>query len=172
VYGWYRVIENHWGAVCLLERGKRLAYVRAKVRRAVDEFLSTVDGFKRAVGQRISKATSRKVVDRYRVFPPYLRIAVMKYEGVPYDGKITIFRADKQPIGVIPDPTLGWKGMAAELEILDVPGYHANVVSEPRLRFLVEKLQPALAAAQEKFSGGAARESARACARPEMAATR
>jgi thioesterase domain-containing protein len=90
------------------------------------------------------------VPDQYRVSTHRLRSAVLQYRATPLAGKITIFRANRQPIGIYPDRTLGWKGLAAEIEILDVPGFHANIVSEPRVKFLVEKLQIAMDLAHEE----------------------
>ena len=66
--------------------------------------------------------------------------AGLKYVPKPYSGKMTLFRATNQPLGIVFDPTLGWDGIPAELEIHEVPGHHGSIVAEPYVRILAEQL--------------------------------
>ncbi len=133
----------------MLGPGKRGAYIRGKIRRAYDEVCSELDGIKRSVGSWFFKTANRKTPERYQSHPHYIRNAVKQYQAKPFAGKITLFRALRQPMGIVADRALGWKNLAAEIDIHDVPGFHANIVGEPRVGFLVQKLRPALAAAQK-----------------------
>ena len=77
--------------------------------------------------------------------------AFNSYTPQPYPGRVTLFRASKQPKGCYPDPNLGWDGLAVgELEIQESTGYHLNFMAEPRIRFLVEKLKVCLAASAQR----------------------
>jgi FkbH-like protein len=75
--------------------------------------------------------------------------ALGHYKPQLYGGRITLFRAETQPTGILPDPTLGWNGLAGGgLEIYEVPGFHGAVTVDPHAKFLAEKLEPCLLAAQ------------------------
>jgi hypothetical protein len=50
------------------------------------------------------------------------------------------------------DRTLGWAGLAAQLEIHEVVGLHAAVVAEPRVKYFVDRFRPCLERAQAQHS--------------------
>jgi acyl-coenzyme A synthetase/AMP-(fatty) acid ligase/thioesterase domain-containing protein len=67
------------------------------------------------------------------------------YKAQPYDGKVVIFRAEKQPLGIQPDTYLGWRRLlTGELEVCIVPGYHDSLLFGPRVQFLAQALQTVL----------------------------
>src|SRR5690606_925549 len=76
--------------------------------------------------------------------------AYREYVVRPWQGRLTLFRAAEQDPVLGDDPTLGWNGIAGEVEVFDIPGTHRGIVEKP-------ELQPCLAAAI-----AAARERARA----------
>jgi amino acid adenylation domain-containing protein len=68
-----------------------------------------------------------------------------------YPGRITFFKASETPAGTSPDPdpTLGWsKWASGGVEVHVVPGNHANLMYEPRVGVLAEKLTASLNQAQ------------------------
>jgi thioesterase domain-containing protein/acyl carrier protein len=66
-----------------------------------------------------------------------------------YPGRITFFKASETPAGMSPDPTLGWNEWASGgVEVHVVPGNHANLMYEPHVEFLAEKLTACLNQAQ------------------------
>jgi amino acid adenylation domain-containing protein len=76
--------------------------------------------------------------------------AGQKYQPQIYDGKMTLFRALIQPLGIEPDPTLGWQPfVSGEIEIHDVPGHHGSITREPYVQVLAEKLTDCLALTQK-----------------------
>ena len=94
-----------------------------------------------------------------RPIPPslrYLRVreadheAHREYVPRPYSGRVTLFRASRQPAGCYRDPQLGWGDLVpGGLEIHEIPGSHAaGLIKEPRVRVVVEKLKPCLSKAQ------------------------
>jgi thioesterase domain-containing protein len=61
------------------------------------------------------------------------------YEPKPL-AKSTLYRATWQPGGADYDPTLGWRDLVKELEIVDVSGHHSTIAVEPKVAELAEKL--------------------------------
>ncbi|HMR63875.1 MAG TPA: condensation domain-containing protein [Anaerolineae bacterium] len=77
------------------------------------------------------------------------------YKPRPYRGRVVLFRAGKQPLGICPDPTLGWGELIeGELELQEVPGHRIGLLSEPRVRVLAEHLTGYLVKAQKQTAGG------------------
>ncbi len=66
-----------------------------------------------------------------------------------YPGRIILFRANEEPAGASPDPTFGWDAWAAGgVEVHAVPGNHANMVYQPHVEVLAEKLRVCLSQVQ------------------------
>ncbi len=75
--------------------------------------------------------------------------ASRNYELHRYPGRVTLFKASEELAGTSPDPTLGWSEWAnAGVEVHVVPGNHANMVYEPHVEVLAEKLRDCLNPAQ------------------------
>jgi thioesterase domain-containing protein len=74
-----------------------------------------------------------------------IREAGVAYQPEAYDGPIVLFRASKQPMEIIPDPTSGWHRYAAGgLTLHEVPGSHQTILQEPRVGTLAALLKPYL----------------------------
>jgi acyl transferase domain-containing protein/thioesterase domain-containing protein len=78
------------------------------------------------------------------------RIAASLYRPTVFPGHLTIFRsASRSPVDG-DDELLGWGGMAAGgTEVEDVTGNHLDMLSEPNVRMLAEKLRACLDRVQE-----------------------
>jgi len=75
--------------------------------------------------------------------------ATRNYALQLYPGRVTLFKASEELAGTSPDPTLGWSQWAhAGVEVYVVPGNHANMVYEPHVGVLAEKLRDCLNHAQ------------------------
>ena len=149
LFNLYRTVEHHAGSVWMLERGKKWPYLREKAIKAREETWEAVVRDSKKIMGRVYAGTGKTVPPALEEVQSHSYLAWMNYKPAPYSGPITLFRATNQPLGIVPDPTLGWKPFAAGgVEIHDVPGYHAAIVSEPRVRFLVAKLRPLLEKAQ------------------------
>lgn len=72
--------------------------------------------------------------------------AARKYIPGFYPGKLTIFRACEQNATALNDPLLGWGGMASEIDVVEVPGNHYTLLSDPNVHVLAEELKRLLAA--------------------------
>lgn len=74
------------------------------------------------------------------------------YKPRPYLGPVTLFRAEKQRLGIRDDSTLGWESLiVGKLEICELPGYHIGLLSQPRVRISAQRIEAALEKAQQKY---------------------
>jgi amino acid adenylation domain-containing protein len=76
--------------------------------------------------------------------------AILDYRQKPYSGKLTLFAAEHREawFGSDRDPHLGWDAWArGGVEVHGVPGGHIQMVLEPHVRTLAEKLRRCLRAA-------------------------
>jgi len=88
----------------------------------------------------------------FEVFKGNLK-AMWEYRPQPYPGKITLFASQEQPIAIdiAHDPCLGWEAWAAGgVEVHRIPGRHLDVIKEPNVRIVAEKLRGCLAAADRR----------------------
>jgi thioesterase domain-containing protein/aryl carrier-like protein len=70
--------------------------------------------------------------------------AVRKHRARRFPGRITLFRASEPLKGTVPDRCMGWSSFVDELEIYEVPSTHAEILHEPQVKRLAEKLRAAL----------------------------
>ncbi|MGM0947062.1 MAG: amino acid adenylation domain-containing protein [Bacteroidota bacterium] len=72
-----------------------------------------------------------------------------KYQLEPIDVKITLFLANRRTFYVEDPSTFGWKPYAKEIEILNLPGEHANMLKPPQGKEFTTVLQHTLNSFQE-----------------------
>lgn len=71
----------------------------------------------------------------------------------PYAGRAVLVRSTAQPLGARYDRTLGWdRVIRGGIDVIECPGIHDAMVTEPWARVLAEKLEPVLACAQREAS--------------------
>jgi thioesterase domain-containing protein len=71
--------------------------------------------------------------------------ATQAYALRQYAGRITFFKAREMPTGGSSEPTMGWSDWASGgVEVHVVPGNHANMMYEPNVAVLAEKLTACL----------------------------
>jgi hypothetical protein len=74
-----------------------------------------------------------------------MREAALNYHAHVYPGRVTLFRASRQPAGYDRDLRMGWGALASGgVEIHDIPGEYGSIVFEPNVQMLAEKLQACL----------------------------
>ena len=147
----------HVSNLLILEPKERLSYVKGKFNKALYKlYMGLGSAWIPAARHRrnILKAGSR---------------ASRNYDPKIYPGKITLFRATNLGGGIEHDPQMGWGRLAGGgLETHVIPGYHAHIVLEPRVRVLATQLIAVLERAQkitgsERIAGERA-ESKKGCA--------
>jgi amino acid adenylation domain-containing protein len=143
-------IEHHVGSLLMLESKERLRYLREKTFIARKAFKRRMRRRRREIARKFYERWGRPVPTALRATQETIYQSVSDYVPGVYPGKLTLFRASTQPVGIYPDPLLGWGGLASGgLEIHEVPGFHGSIVAEPRVRFLAEVLRTCLDSAQE-----------------------
>ena len=71
-------------------------------------------------------------------------LALRHYTPRPYNGDATLFRAMDE-IARYPDPYLGWRPfILGKLEVQEIRGDHDNLLLEPQIGFLAERLEARL----------------------------
>jgi acetoacetyl-CoA synthetase len=82
-----------------------------------------------------------------------LRVAMAAYRPKTYSGKVTFFRAGI-PNPRWPDPLRIWKGVCRELEVVEVPSGHSDLILPPCVRYVADTLDRLLAVNEwERLSG-------------------
>ena len=67
------------------------------------------------------------------------------YVPKPYNGRVLFFAARRQPLGILPDPLLGWGRMFTNgVEAHLVPGFRQTMLDEPNVLYLAAILSEAL----------------------------
>jgi thioesterase domain-containing protein len=75
--------------------------------------------------------------------------AAVSYTPKPYPERVTLFRATKQPLDIVPDHTMGWGALLnGQLEIHEIPAHHQNILIEPAVRLLAQQLAACVDRAQ------------------------
>jgi amino acid adenylation domain-containing protein len=117
------------------EPAQRGQFVRARVKSTFDYLRRRV--LVRAYFRERAAGIERALAD---IGIAHLR-AAHTYRCRPYPGRITLFRAEVQPLGCVPDPYNGWGPLAeGGVEVHCVSGEHATLVSQPHVQELARKL--------------------------------
>jgi thioesterase domain-containing protein len=69
-------------------------------------------------------------------------LAAFRYSTYP--GRVVLFRARTRPLFHAHARDLGWSGFAREVEVIEVPGNHHTMTTEPHIRVLAKKLRAAV----------------------------
>jgi thioesterase domain-containing protein len=138
----YLRIEHHVGSLAHLPKHERFAYVKDKLNKVVEEGAESFDEWRREIGRGVLTRMGRAIPEDLEQVRNAVNEALMRYRPKPYSGKVTLFRARRQAPGTNNDPTLGWGAIArGGVEIIPMPGYHAAMISEPRVSVLVPELR-------------------------------
>lgn len=110
-------------------------------------------------GGRLKSLLMRKLSSAtYRLFGPLDRgiprdlgklehinaLAARCYRPTFYAGTLTLFRSAERQISEGNDKALGWEGRVGGLELIHVPSNHFNILKEPAVSVLAEKLRSCL----------------------------
>ncbi len=58
-----------------------------------------------------------------------LSYRLRSHEPALYDGPVLMFRALRRPAGVWADPAASWRGVISELDVVDLPGNHNEILT-------------------------------------------
>ncbi|MBA3767013.1 MAG: hypothetical protein H0W99_08505 [Acidobacteria bacterium] len=146
---WKQRIGHHLGSLKMLESKNKLGYLTQKAKKLPKMIKQGIKNKYRKIAPRFYQALGRPLPPALRKSHNVILKAYIDYKPQVYPGRVTLFRAKTQLLGIYNDPAMGWDGLAAEgVEIHELPGYHGAMMAEPRVRFLAEKLKDCLAKAR------------------------
>lgn len=73
-----------------------------------------------------------------------MRVSVLDYEPQPYPGTVLMLRPTERPKGRYADSAVGWRELVPNLQVVDIPGNHSSMFSEPNAKRMAEALQAAI----------------------------
>jgi len=150
-YGVIERVRTLRGSLKLLEPREKIRYVVTKTKKFKRKLIRKFTWKKNEIAIKFSSTTGRPLPKDIQRNHKAIAQALRDYKPQPYSGRLTLFRAESQPVGILPDKTLGWKALTpGGLEIHDVPGFHGAVTVDPHAKFLAEKLAPCLTMAQRE----------------------
>lgn len=138
IYKYARRIDTHVSNLRYTDWKGRMIYVRVKLPRLF---------------ARVQRRIRNKLDSILHPLPPELRRVRSAHMGAArrkkrqmreprrFSGRLVLFRAEKQPLGIYSDPNLGWASLVGEnLEVIEVPGHHTSIIYEPRVPVLADHL--------------------------------
>ncbi|HXP88016.1 MAG TPA: non-ribosomal peptide synthetase [Bryobacteraceae bacterium] len=96
---------------------------------------------------RVHLRTERRISLALRLPEQILTLSVSQYLPVPYQGCAMVVRAESRPAGTHADAAYGWRGLAGDLHVVDVPGNHRDIFVAPNVEVMASAIAAALSAA-------------------------
>jgi thioesterase domain-containing protein len=108
------------------------------------------------------KSPNKVLPSRMRNLLRAYEAAGMEYVPKPYSGKAVLFRTSRRSIGGLYDEYRGWKSVIrGGLKVIDVPGDHNSLISEPHVRVLAQEMNTILASCSSEATQSVLQETAR-----------
>jgi amino acid adenylation domain-containing protein len=143
-----RRIQHHAYSLRMLDSEQRKAYLLNKKEGIRRKYARKIRNAYKRIARRFYAANNQPMPKNLIQLEDQIWRAGQNYAPQFYSGKVTLFRASNQPLGIYEDPTLGWKNLVDELEIHEVSGHHGSITAEPYVRNLAKKLCDCLAEIQ------------------------
>jgi amino acid adenylation domain-containing protein len=154
IYTLLRRLQHHRDSLKAFNAKERRDYILDKLKKAKLQYRrKIVNNYKKFVRKFYLKTKGiGSIPKNYIQIEDQIWKAGQIYLPQLYAGKMTLFRASNQPLGIEPDPTLGWENLVAGgIEIHEIPGHHGSIVAEPYVRVLAEKLSECIETAQTEI---------------------
>ncbi|NOT47998.1 MAG: amino acid adenylation domain-containing protein [Acidobacteria bacterium] len=151
VYQLIRRAQHHKDSLKAFSAKEKADYVLEKLRKVKLKYWRKVrDIYKKAVRNFYGVTRGvNSIPTSYIQIEDLIRKAGQKYSPEVYPGNMTLFRASIQPMGIQPDPTLGWENLVeGKIETHEVPGHHGSIVAKPYVHVLAKNLRDCLEAVQ------------------------
>ena len=143
VYEAVRRIQHHRDSLTQLEKQERFNYIKAKIGRVQLKYKRKFrNSYKKAVREFFTRFRDESAIpSKYLQLEDKIWKAGQQYAPKYYAGKVTLFIASVQPLGIVADRSLGWDRFTDRLEIHEVPGHHGSIVKEPYVSVTAKKLR-------------------------------
>jgi FkbH-like protein len=158
IYRLVQRLQHHWSDLRLLPNDQRITYIGAKAQKARNRFRRKWRRNKSEIARKFHERTGRPLPEKLRKTQNSISCALERYRFGSYNGEIVLFRASNQPIGIEPNPTLGWETIVGDnIRVYEVPGFHGAITVDPHAQFLASELRACLGRA---FQGNRRTEAA------------
>jgi len=143
-------IQTHWTNIQQLSTQDKVAYLEGKLRFAPAKAKHKI--YRRAF--KLYQRVGRRLPSALRNIEELNFAAVKDYIPQVYPGRATLFLASDDRTAAF-DVEEGWQGLiAGGLEKVRVTGNHLDIVKEPHVRTLAEKLRACLDRAHHQIDAG------------------
>jgi thioesterase domain-containing protein len=85
---------------------------------------------------RVHLRTERRITAPSRSSEQILTLTVSQYVPAPYQGRVMVVRAESRPAGTHADAAYGWRALAGDLQVVDVPGNHRDIFVAPNVEVM------------------------------------
>ncbi|HMN15485.1 MAG TPA: thioesterase domain-containing protein, partial [Bellilinea sp.] len=138
-----RRFDTHWSNLAATNMEGRWVYLRVKSKKLVNRLSNKI-------AKRMHHIIHPLPQELRKIQNVHMSAAKKKkkrHQREPrrFGGRFVLFRAAKQPLGIYPDPFLGWDTVAGnQIEVYEAPGHHTSIIYEPRVHVLASKLNEIL----------------------------
>jgi phthiocerol/phenolphthiocerol synthesis type-I polyketide synthase E len=150
IYRFIERVELEFSNLSVLESKEKISYIKQRFERLVSLISVRAEGVTHSVFPRLGLEIERhSFAYDFEILIKALEKVYMGYSPRIYPGRLTLFRVSKQTRRLPFDPALGWEGLAEEgIQDYEVFGYHKNILKQPNVRALSEKLRYCLQQSQ------------------------
>jgi len=151
IFKYLHRLDTHISNLLTMNWKGRWIYLQAKVPKLINRASRT---YRRRIDQVIHPVPRKLRRIRSAHMGAARRDKRYMREQRRFPGRLVLFRAEKQPIGIYPDPKLGWGAVVGDdIEVYEIPGHHTSIIYQPRVKILSEKLNQILSEVQENCRG-------------------
>ncbi|MBE9031628.1 amino acid adenylation domain-containing protein [filamentous cyanobacterium LEGE 11480] len=130
-------LKAHWRSACAQGRRRYLKHkIRSAINRRTEKLHCAYGGLRQKMGRQVSYELQYKMIIAENVR------AADAYHPGPFGGRLSLFRATDAvfyPPAYL-ESGLGWRNLAGQLDIYDVPGCHMTMVEEPQAQSLAGEM--------------------------------
>ena len=125
----------------VLGRKEKISYILTRTKRAIEKLKVETEIRIDPLLTKLNLRNSYPLPYLVEVLQKVNIKALIDYVPRPYTGRVVIFRASEQLLGASSDPYLGWgRFIDRTSEVFEIPARHENIVDEPWVGALAEKV--------------------------------
>ncbi|MBL1210547.1 thioesterase domain-containing protein [Geminocystis sp. GBBB08] len=141
------LLKRHWQKFSTLNIKERIKYIKRRIRWRI-KMIHLRN--KSLITEEQREDAPEKML--YENIMKAITIAIKNYKIEPYQGVITLINTEMDLVKMNSDSQRGWGEIALEgLEMYDIPGDHNDMLKEPYVKLLAEKLKICLKESEFKF---------------------
>ncbi len=130
----------------------KLTHVMKRARRVLEIVLAGAEKIIRPMMAKMGLRTEHSLNYTLEALGEAHREAYSHYQPKPYTGKVLLLVAERQPLGIYPDASLGWGELiVGKLKIVKVPGHTRSLITEPRVRSIAQQIKECMEQARHGF---------------------